>query len=132
MSSPSRRSSFRLPPELRGPLLAGCLLFVASWAFVSFAPWFSRWLYGDVRFYENWANMVTNHQVPYRDFRIEYPPLALVPSERSSGDGSIPRSSSFYRGPSGAQYPFSGSLAVMRDIVVSRNERCKSGYRPPR
>jgi hypothetical protein len=32
-----------------------------------------------VRFYENWANMVTNHEVPYRDFRIEYPPLALVP-----------------------------------------------------
>jgi uncharacterized membrane protein len=77
MSSPSRRSSFRLPPELRGPLLAGFALFVASWLFISFVPVFGKWLYGDVRFYENWANMVTNHQVPYRDFRIEYPPFAL-------------------------------------------------------
>src|SRR5712691_4700841 len=77
MSSPSRRSSFRLPPELRGPLLAGSALFAASWLFVSFTPVFAKWLYGDVRFYENWANMVTNHQVPYRDFRIEYPPFSL-------------------------------------------------------
>jgi uncharacterized membrane protein len=77
MSSPSRRSSFRLPPELRGPLLAGSVLFVAAWAFVSFTPVFAKWLYGDVRFYENWANMMTNHQLPYRDFRIEYPPFAL-------------------------------------------------------
>jgi uncharacterized membrane protein len=77
MSSPSRRSWFRLPPELDGPLLAGIGLFAASWAFVAFTPVFSKWLYGDVRFYENWANMVTNHQVPYRDFRLEYPPFAV-------------------------------------------------------
>jgi hypothetical protein len=77
MSSQSRPRSSRLRPELRGPLLAGSALFVASWLFVSFVPVFAKWLYGDVRFYENWANMITNHQVPYRDFRIEYPPLAL-------------------------------------------------------
>src|SRR5262245_6794010 len=79
MSSPSRRSWYRLPPELRGPLLAGCVVFAAAWAFVNFAPWFGRWLYGDVRYYEVWSNLVTNHEVPYRDFQIEYPPLALVP-----------------------------------------------------
>ena len=72
----SRRRSF-LPPELRGPLLAGSALFVAAWLFVSFVPAFANWLYGDVRFYENWGNIMTSHQIPYRDFRIEYPPGAL-------------------------------------------------------
>jgi hypothetical protein len=72
----SSRSSF-LPAELRGPLLAGAAVFVASWAFVSFAPWFSKWIYGDVRFYETWGSLLANHSIPYRDFRIEYPPGAL-------------------------------------------------------
>ena len=71
-----RRS--HLPPvELRGPLLAGAALTVATWAFISFTPVFSSWLFGDARFYENWGNWITNHQVPYRDFTIEYPPGAL-------------------------------------------------------
>jgi len=61
----------------RGPLLAGAALTVATWAFVSFTPVFSSWLYGDARFYENWGNWITNHQVPYRDFYVEYPPGAL-------------------------------------------------------
>jgi uncharacterized membrane protein len=61
----------------RGPLLAGAALTVATWAFVSFTPVFSSWLFGDARFYENWGNYITNHQVPYRDFDIEYPPGAL-------------------------------------------------------
>ena len=72
-----RRSSF-LPTELHGPLLAGVAVFVASWLFVSFVPAFANWLYGDVRFYENWGTVMANHAVPYRDFRIEYPPGALV------------------------------------------------------
>jgi Glycosyltransferase family 87 len=72
----SSRSSF-LPAELRGPLLAGVGVFVASWAFVSFVPAFSAWLYGDVRFYETWGSYMSNHLVPYRDFDIEYPPGAL-------------------------------------------------------
>ncbi|MDX6467082.1 MAG: hypothetical protein QOI27_2122 [Gaiellaceae bacterium] len=75
-----RRSSSRsslLPAELRGPLLAGLVVFVASWLFVSFMPGFSTWLYGDVRFYDGWGNLLANHLVPYRDFRIEYPPGAL-------------------------------------------------------
>ena len=72
-----RSSSAFLPAELRRPLLAGAGVFVASWLFVSFVPAFSDWLYGDVRFYEAWGNMMSNHLVPYRDFRIEYPPGAL-------------------------------------------------------
>ena len=72
-----RRSSF-LPAELHGPLLAGVAVFVAAWLFVCFVPAFADWLYGDVRFYENWGTAMANHAVPYRDFRIEYPPGALV------------------------------------------------------
>jgi hypothetical protein len=76
----TRRSSSRnsfLPAELRGPLLAGAGAFVASWLFVSFLPSFSVWLIGDVKFYDGWAAQLANHAVPYRDFRIEYPPGAL-------------------------------------------------------
>jgi hypothetical protein len=72
----SSRSSF-LPAELRGPLLAGAAVFVASWLFVSFLPAFKVWLIGDVKFYDGWAALLANHVVPYRDFRIEYPPGAL-------------------------------------------------------
>jgi hypothetical protein len=73
---PRIRSSF-LPAELRRPLLAGLTVFVASWLFISFVPAFSTWLVGDVRFYDAWANMLANHAIPYRDFRLEYPPGAL-------------------------------------------------------
>jgi uncharacterized membrane protein len=72
----SSRSSF-LPAELYRPLLAGSLVFVASWAFVAYLPAYGDWLFGDVRFYDTWANMMSNHLVPYRDFNIEYPPGAL-------------------------------------------------------
>ena len=71
------RRSYLPPVELRGPLLAGAALTVAAWAFVSFTPVFSNWLFGDARFYENWGNWITSHQVPYRDFDVEYPPGAL-------------------------------------------------------
>ena len=73
-SGPRVNGSMR---RYRGPLLAGAALTVATWAFVSFTPVFSSWLFGDARFYENWGNYITNHQVPYRDFDIEYPPGAL-------------------------------------------------------
>jgi hypothetical protein len=74
--SSSSRNSF-LPAELRGPLLAGAGVFVASWAFVAFLPSFSVWLIGDVKIYDGWGAKLANHVVPYRDFRIEYPPGAL-------------------------------------------------------
>jgi hypothetical protein len=74
----SSRRSFLPPTELRRPLLAGAVVFVASWLFLSYVPAFANWLYGDVRFYENWGAMMANHLVPYRDFKIEYPPGALI------------------------------------------------------
>jgi uncharacterized membrane protein len=63
--------------RFRRPLLAGSALAAASWAFVSFTPALRNWLYGDARFYENWGNWIASHQVPYRDFNVEYPPGAL-------------------------------------------------------
>jgi hypothetical protein len=77
LRSSSSRTRF-LPADLRAPLLAGVGVFVAAWLFISFVPVFGTWLYGDVRFYENWANMMAGHAVPYRDFNIEYPPGALI------------------------------------------------------
>jgi uncharacterized membrane protein len=73
----SRRSSSLLPAELRRPALAGALLLVASWAFISFTPVFRHWLFGDARYYESWGGWIAAHQVPYRDFNVEYPPGAL-------------------------------------------------------
>ncbi len=72
-----RSRSSLLPPELRGPALAGACVFVAAWLFVTYLPAFRVWLFGDVRFYETWGNVMANHAIPYRDFRIEYPPGAL-------------------------------------------------------
>jgi uncharacterized membrane protein len=63
--------------DLRGPLLAGAALAVGAWAFISFVPVFANWLFGDARFYEAWGTQIANHQVPYRDFHLEYPPGAL-------------------------------------------------------
>jgi uncharacterized membrane protein len=66
-----------LPPELRGPLLAGALVTIAAWTVVVATPVYRHWLFGDARYFENWGNWMTEHQVPYRDFQIEYPPGAL-------------------------------------------------------
>ena len=73
----SRLSSFLPPADLRRPALLGAGLLVASWAFIAFTPVFSTWLFGDARYYENWGTWIAAHQVPYRDFNIEYPPGAL-------------------------------------------------------
>ena len=73
----SRLSSFLPPADVRRPALLGAGLLVASWAFISFTPVFSTWLFGDARYYESWGGWIAGHQVPYRDFNIEYPPGAL-------------------------------------------------------
>ena len=78
LRKPSSRSSLLPPADYRRPLAAGVALFVASWLLLSYLPAFSVWLYGDVRFYENWGAMLAAHLVPYRDFRIEYPPGAMI------------------------------------------------------
>ncbi len=73
--NPSGRSSF-LRTEL-GPPLAGAAAFVVSWSVLSFVHVFQKWLFGDVRAYVNWGTWTAFHQVPYRDFRLEYPPGAI-------------------------------------------------------
>jgi hypothetical protein len=73
----SSRSSFLPPADLRPPALLGAGLLVASWAFIAFTPVFSVWLFGDARYYESWGGWLAAHQVPYRDFNVEYPPGAL-------------------------------------------------------
>jgi len=78
---PNRMSPSPSPSAERGrvlgPLLVGAGLFVATWAAVSFIPVYSQWLFGDARFYANWGTFIAAHQIPYRDFRIEYPPGSL-------------------------------------------------------
>jgi uncharacterized membrane protein YidH (DUF202 family) len=73
--SPSPRGERGLP---LGPTLAGGAAFLLSWCVVSFSSFFQAWLYGDVRFYENWGNWTATHLVPYRDFTLEYPPGSLL------------------------------------------------------
>lgn len=63
---------------LLGPLIAGIAAFVAAWCALSFLSYTQIWLYGDLRFYENWGNWTATHQIPYKDFSLEYPPGALL------------------------------------------------------
>jgi glycosyl transferase family 87 len=70
---------FRLPADLRLPLLAGLGALVAAWSIVSFVPAFFVWRRGDLIFYETWGPEITSHLLPYRDFPLEYPPGALLP-----------------------------------------------------
>jgi Glycosyltransferase family 87 len=73
------RRSFRLPADLRLPLLAGLGALAVGWLIVSFVPAFLLWRRGDLIFYEAWGPQITGHLLPYRDFRLEYPPGALLP-----------------------------------------------------
>lgn len=63
--------------EYRRQLLFGAVLAVASWAVISWVHVFADWLFGDARYYEGWGNLITSHELPYRDFHLEYPPGAL-------------------------------------------------------
>jgi hypothetical protein len=71
--------SFRLRADLRLPLAAGLGALLAGWLIVSFVPAFFLWRRGDLIFYEVWGNDITNHLLPYKDFRLEYPPGSLLP-----------------------------------------------------
>jgi len=73
--SPSLRDEHGLPWR---PMLAGAAAFVASFLTITNVHFFAPYLYGDVRFYENWGNWTTTHLMPYRDFPLEYPPGALL------------------------------------------------------
>jgi len=70
---------FRLRADLRLPLLAGLGALAVGWLILSFVPAFFVWRRGDLIFYEAWGPEITSHLLPYRDFRLEYPPGALLP-----------------------------------------------------
>jgi hypothetical protein len=64
----------------RAPAVVGAIaVFVASWGLlhVGFYDRATDKLYGDVRIYANYGQLMRDGLVPYRDFPIEYPPGAL-------------------------------------------------------
>lgn len=62
------------PRVARLVALALAAIFLLLWAGVG-----TRDLPGDLILYFDYANFVDDGHVPYRDFQLEYPPLALVP-----------------------------------------------------
>jgi hypothetical protein len=56
---------------------AAVALVTLVWILLHFF-WYSHGVISDVQIYQRYGNaMVRRHEVPYRDFRIEYPPAAL-------------------------------------------------------
>jgi hypothetical protein len=55
--------------------VAACLLLALS--FYALQRWLERGTLADTPVYEHYAGLVRGGQVPYRDFRFEYPPAAL-------------------------------------------------------
>ena len=51
-------------------------MFAGSWGLLHLSP-FRVWIRGDILFYENWGNWIAQHLLPYRDFRLEYPPGSI-------------------------------------------------------
>ena len=92
--APSRALS-RLRPDL-GALVAPALaaaLFLAGWSALH-QGWYARGEIVDTPVYERYGNAIESGQVPYRDFRLEYPPGALpafalpaLTSERGDEEG---------------------------------------------
>jgi hypothetical protein len=65
------------PRQLSAPWLAAlalAIIFLLLWAGIG-----TRDLPGDLILYFDYANYVDDGLLPYRDVRIEYPPLALIP-----------------------------------------------------
>jgi len=75
----ARDESWSPPAELRQGLLAAALaiaLFFAAWGTLHHG-FFARSQILDTPVYERYGDAVAGGQVPYRDFRVEYPPAAL-------------------------------------------------------
>jgi len=81
MSSPSRADPLLLA-------LAAGVLFLAAWAGLH-AGWYERDQIVDTPVYEGYGHAIESGKLPYRDFRLEYPPGALpafaVPSLATRG-----------------------------------------------
>ena len=56
--------------------LAACLAFLGAWGAVH-GGWYDNEEIVDIPVYETYGNAIESGNVPYRDFRLEYPPAAL-------------------------------------------------------
>jgi Glycosyltransferase family 87 len=66
-------------PDLRSAAVAAIALatvFLGSWAVIHFG-FYAREQIVDIPIYEQYGDAMVDGQVPYRDFEVEYPPLAL-------------------------------------------------------
>lgn len=77
---PTRFESSSPPPRPRaswvGAALVGAALLGIGWAVLHVAPW-TDYQIVDTPVYQRYGEAMTSGQVPYRDFRPEYPPAAL-------------------------------------------------------
>jgi len=72
-ASPSRPAE---PRVVALAALAGAAAFVAAWSLLGVGPW-ARDRIVDTPVYERYGAAMRDGEVPYRDFRPEYPPAAL-------------------------------------------------------
>jgi Glycosyltransferase family 87 len=56
--------------------LGACVLFLGAWAAIHHR-WYDDEEIVDIPVYETYGNAIESGSVPYRDFRLEYPPAAL-------------------------------------------------------
>jgi hypothetical protein len=64
------------PPRTAVALLVGLTLLTASWGLLH-VGFYERYRIVDTPVYQEYGEAVLDGEVPYRDFEIEYPPLAL-------------------------------------------------------
>jgi uncharacterized membrane protein len=76
--SATSQSSFRQadPPRAAAALLVGLTLLTASWGLLH-VGFYERFRIVDTPVYREYGEAVLDGEVPYRDFDVEYPPLAL-------------------------------------------------------
>jgi Glycosyltransferase family 87 len=77
LSATSQSSSRQAdPPRAAAALLVGLTLLTASWGLLH-VGFYERFRIVDTPVYREYGEAVLDGEVPYRDFDVEYPPLAL-------------------------------------------------------
>jgi Glycosyltransferase family 87 len=111
----TRLASWSQPADPRRAVVAAALalaVLVGAWAGLH-RGFYRHSQIIDTPVYQNYGDAITNGKVPYRDFRLEYPPGALpvfaIPSLLRSPDGDLPR----YRDRFEAEMLVCGGLAVL-------------------
>jgi hypothetical protein len=91
--------------------LAACVVFLGAWAGVH-GGWYDDEEIVDIPVYETYGNAIESGKVPYRDFRLEYPPAALpvfaLPALLSERDDQLAYRQAFERVMAGC-----GLLAIL-------------------